>query len=54
MNKGFDEYGCMTPWHEMYVKPNGRAKPCCASDPKKDFHLQTNLLRHLIIPIIVK
>ena len=43
MNKGFDLYGCMTPWHEMYVKPNGRAKPCCASDPKKDFPLTDKL-----------
>lgn len=33
---------CMAPWIHMHVWPNGRAFPCCLSDPALDHYGNTN------------
>jgi len=34
---------CMAPWVHMHVWPNGRAFPCCLSDPALDDYGNTNM-----------
>jgi len=33
----FNKYGCLTPWHEMYIQPTGKIKSCCAAFTDTEF-----------------